>query len=137
MSTDNTVLATFGMYHREPAAPTEEDLGLIDRVCQFVRVAIERTRYRNEAQANEARFRAIAQASGDVIWVKVQLALEPWGAFIDPSQLESALLNLTANARDAMGSAGTMTIRTQNVILNSSNAGPSATALSHAFSAPA
>lgn len=328
LTADNSVLATFGIYRREPSAPTEEDLNLIDRVCQFVRVAIERTRYRNEAQANEARFRAIAQASGDVIWeyqpatdeiwfsdgmqrafghhpgtsrgalvtryvhpedrervatamreardngtawtldyryqcadgsyanvvsraavlrdaagtperivgtitdvteqkkleerlhhtqrleavshltgglahdfnnlltiilgnagqlvddlppgseqqemarimktaarkgadlirsllafsrqqmldtkpvhvnelvagmqnllhralgthfdLKVQLAPEPWGAFIDPSQLESALLNLTANARDAMGSAGTMTIRTRNVTLDGS-----------------
>lgn len=78
LSTDNTVLATFGMYHHEPAAPTEDDLALIDRVCQFVRVAIERTRYRNEAQANEARFRAIAQASGDVIWEYQPTTDEIW-----------------------------------------------------------
>lgn len=78
LSSDNVVLATFGMYHGEPVAPGEDDLALIDRVCQFVRVAIERTRYRNEAQANEARFRAIAQASGDVIWEYQPASDEIW-----------------------------------------------------------
>ncbi len=68
LNTDNKVLATFGMYYARPMAPSPDDLALIERICQFVRIVIERTRYREQAHAHEARFRAIAQASGDIIW---------------------------------------------------------------------
>jgi signal transduction histidine kinase len=38
-----------------------------------------------------------------------------WTAFVDPNQLEDALLNLALNAQDAMAGRGTLTIETTNL----------------------
>jgi len=54
---------------------------------------------------------------GDRITVEFRLAKELWPVFVDPSQLENALLNLAINARDAMGTTGRLTIETSNVLL--------------------
>lgn len=52
---------------------------------------------------------------GDGIQLKVRPGPELWQALIDPTQLESALLNLCLNARDAMPGGGVLTIETTNV----------------------
>ncbi|MBM3573241.1 MAG: PAS domain S-box protein, partial [Alphaproteobacteria bacterium] len=51
---------------------------------------------------------------GESIAVKLKTAPDLWPIRIDPVQLESALLNLAVNARDAMPGGGTLTIETSN-----------------------
>lgn len=60
----------------------------------------------------------IRRALGEHIAIRLMLAPDLWRALVDPAQLESALLNLCINARDAMPAGGTLTIETANVLLD-------------------
>jgi PAS domain S-box-containing protein len=65
---EGRVLATFGMYYMKPKAPDNDDIAFIERISQFVRVAIKRTRQHEKLRISEARFRTVAQATRDVVW---------------------------------------------------------------------
>jgi len=54
---------------------------------------------------------------GELICIEVGLPDDLWRAKIDPHQLETALLNLVLNSRDAMPSGGTITIGAENLTL--------------------
>ena len=51
---------------------------------------------------------------GETIELRIDLAADLWPAMIDPSLLESAILNLAVNARDAMPEGGTLAIKARN-----------------------
>jgi signal transduction histidine kinase/CheY-like chemotaxis protein len=55
---------------------------------------------------------------GEAIELETVLGGGLWRAIVDVHQLESAILNLVINARDAMGRAGRLTIETANTELN-------------------
>jgi len=56
----------------------------------------------------------VRRSVGPHITLDVVTAGDPWLTLIDASQLESALLNLCINARDAMPDGGRITIETTN-----------------------
>ncbi len=60
---------------------------------------------------------------GERIVVQTELAGDAWPVFVDPHQLENAILNLAVNARDAMDGTGNMVIRTRNVTMASNAVG--------------
>jgi PAS domain S-box-containing protein len=60
----------------------------------------------------------ISRTIGEQVELKADLMAGDPIAVIDPSQLESAILNLAINARDAMPSGGLLTIETQPVFLD-------------------
>ncbi|MBV8650478.1 MAG: response regulator, partial [Alphaproteobacteria bacterium] len=51
---------------------------------------------------------------GESVEVRTDLAADLRVGYFDPHQMETALLNLAINARDAMPSGGVLTIRTEN-----------------------
>ena len=55
---------------------------------------------------------------GETIDLQITAADKLWVTLCDPNQLESALLNLTINARDAMPDGGKLTISTANARLD-------------------
>lgn len=64
----------------------------------------------------------LRRSLGEHIAVETVLGGGLWRGFVDPPQLESAILNLAVNARDAMASAskagGRLTIETSNAFLD-------------------
>jgi PAS domain S-box-containing protein len=60
----------------------------------------------------------LARALGETIALETHLAPDLWWTEADPNQLESAILNLVVNARDAMTGGGKLTIETANVWLD-------------------
>jgi PAS domain S-box-containing protein len=60
----------------------------------------------------------LRRAIGEAIEIETVVGGGLWNTFIDPTQIENALLNLAINARDAMGGQGRLTIELGNVSLD-------------------
>jgi PAS domain S-box-containing protein len=59
----------------------------------------------------------LRRTMGEAIEIREVLDPDSWNTMIDTGQLESALLNMAVNARDAMPSGGTLTIATSNTVV--------------------
>ncbi|MBL0931483.1 MAG: response regulator, partial [Alphaproteobacteria bacterium] len=72
---------------------------------------------------------------GANIEVDVRLSADVGGVIVDPAQLESALLNLAVNARDAMPGGGRLTVATRRVELDADYASLRADVMPGAYEA--
>jgi signal transduction histidine kinase/ActR/RegA family two-component response regulator len=60
---------------------------------------------------------------GERIRIEVDPSSDAWPIYVDPHQLENAIVNLAVNARDAMEGEGLMRIATENVRLAANQVG--------------
>ena len=57
----------------------------------------------------------LTSALGSLIELNIQIGPGVWPIFADPTEFETALINLVVNARDAMSDGGTLTVAARNV----------------------
>src|SRR5262249_1547613 len=60
----------------------------------------------------------LRQTLGEGVAIETVLSGGIWSTSVDPNQLETAILNLAVNARDAMPRGGKLTIETANAFLD-------------------
>ena len=60
----------------------------------------------------------LRRSIGEAIDIQVVVSGGLWNSFVDPNQIENAVLNLAINARDAMDGNGKLTIEVRNAILD-------------------
>ena len=60
----------------------------------------------------------LRQALGEAVEMETVVAGGLWNACVDPVQVETVLLNLAINARDAMHGRGKLTVETRNALLD-------------------
>ena len=90
---------------------------LTRRLLSFARSEPLLPEHVSSAELVEAMGDLLDRTLGERIQVETRLRDEAWPVFVDPHQLENAILNLAVNARDAMDGEGKMTIVTDNVTM--------------------
>jgi PAS domain S-box-containing protein len=96
----------------------ERGATLTARLLAFSRRQALRPQHTDVNQLVNATSELLGSTLGERITIQTVLANGLWPAFVDPNQLENALINLALNARDAMPYGGALTIETRNVYLD-------------------
>ena len=96
----------------------ERGAALTERLLAFSRRQTLRPQTTDVNKLVNGTSELLRSTLGERIAIKTTLATGLWRAFVDPNQLENALINLSVNGRDAMPSGGTLTIETSNAYLD-------------------
>jgi signal transduction histidine kinase/ActR/RegA family two-component response regulator len=63
----------------------------------------------------------LSRTLGEKIKIEVKAEEDLWRVLVDPAHVESSLINLAVNARDAMPDGGVLSIEVRNALIDSSN----------------
>ena len=96
----------------------EQGEGLANRLLAFARQEPIEPQVADANELVAGMSDLLRQVTGKTISVEIVPAANLWPVRVDHSQLESALLNLAANARDAMEHGGKLIVETSNVHRN-------------------
>ena len=91
---------------------------LTKRLLAFSRMQALRPKSVDVNDCVRSMLMILQRTLGEDIHIETTLGSGLWRAFIDRPQLESALLNLAVNSRDAMQGKGQLTIETSNTYLD-------------------
>jgi PAS domain S-box-containing protein len=91
---------------------------LTQRLLAFSRQQMLKPEILDVNQLVRAAGPLLRRTLGEAIDIRIDLAADLRKSRADASQIENALINLAVNARDAMSTGGTLTIRTANVTLH-------------------
>ena len=124
---------TFAQRRLEPGTPVRADIDQVERAAR--RAAALTSQLLSYARRQmvvptlvdlNAAVGAMEPMLRRLLGEDVEVEIEPdpglWSVRVDAGQLEQVILNLAANARDAMPDGGTLTIRTRNTTLTADDA---------------
>jgi two-component system NtrC family sensor kinase len=92
----------------------ERAAGLTQRLLVFARRQSLESKAVDVNDLVAGMIELLRTTAGEAIAISIKTGAGLWRALADPHQLESALLNLAINARDAMPNGGLLTIETAN-----------------------
>ena len=95
---------------------TERGARLISQLMTFARKEELQPRVIDLADLLRGAADLIRQTAGSLVQCDFAVAADAWRVIADPVRLETVLLNLTANARDAMPHGGTLTIAARDAV---------------------
>jgi signal transduction histidine kinase/TolB-like protein len=87
---------------------------LADQLLAFARNQILRPQSISAYDALSEIHELLAQAAGETVQVRLLADQDLWNCSVDPGQLDSAILNLVLNSRDAMPDGGNITLSCHN-----------------------
>jgi|GEM_PF-2448205 len=95
---------------------------LTSHLLAFSRKQITEPRMIDLNEIIEDQLTMLNRLIGEKIEIRFLPAEDLWNIRVDPFQVDQVLTNLTVNSRDAIEEMGTVTIRTENIILQEENA---------------
>jgi CheY-like chemotaxis protein len=106
-----------GRFMDAASTSAERAAGLTHRLLAFSRQQSLDTRAVDVKELVGSMEDLLTRTLGEQTRLQVRLDKATWPAWSDANQLESAILNLAINARDAMPNGGVLTLETANVSL--------------------
>lgn len=95
----------------------EQGRKLTAQLLAFGRGQVLQVEFVDIPQLITSTHQMLAQSLRGDISIDIDLAEDLWPVRVDPSQLQVALINLAANARDAMPNGGMFSVTAENIVL--------------------